>query len=135
MRTAATLLEPHLAGHAEERLVVIALDRRRHVLGVETMTVGNDACTVVCPRQIFRWALEQGRSGAHAIILAHNHPSGNPTPSQQDIDITNRVAAAGRIVGIPLLDHIVYVDALNWKSLSEQGHLTAYSAPASIINV
>lgn len=106
-RDAYRVLAPHLLGHAEERLVCVALDRRHRVIAVETLTTGNDCFAIVCPRQIYRWALMQGRSGASAIVIGHNHPSGNPTPSAQDREVTRRVRRAGEALGIPLLDHIV----------------------------
>jgi DNA repair protein RadC len=126
---AAAVFWPLLAGRAEEALVVLALDRRRKVLGSTVLTVGSDAFTVVDPRQVFRWALMQGRSGAAAVILAHNHPSGDPTPSSQDRDVTRRVAAAGRLLGIPLVDHLVCADdpsapdRLRFQSLAASGDL------------
>lgn len=104
---AYSVLAPHLEGWAEERLVVVALDRRNRPIATQTMTIGSAGHTVVCPRQIFRWALLQGRSGASGVILGHNHPSGDPTPSAQDIDVTRRVRRAGEVLGVPLLDHIV----------------------------
>ena len=101
------LFAPLLEGLAVEHFAVAALDRRNRVIAVETLTTGCDAFCIVDPKQIFRWALLQGRSGATGILLAHNHPSGDPTPSAQDHEVTRRVRRAGEIVGIKLLDHIV----------------------------
>ena len=115
---AYALVEAHLVGHKRERLVVAALDRRRKVIAVETLTIGSDAATIIDPKQIFSWALRQGRNGASAIIIAHNHPSGDPTPSYQDREVTLRVKRAGTLLGIPLLDHIV-VGANGYTSLAE----------------
>jgi len=111
-----------LVGQPEERLVCVAMDRHNRILAIKELTRGSDGFTVVDPRQIYRWALQQGRSGAFQIALAHNHPSGDPTPSEQDHDVTRRVAAAGRVLGITLVDHLV-VGHGNWTSLAEQGHL------------
>ena len=63
--------------------------------------------------------------GASAVILAHNHPSGDPTPPAQDRDVTRRVAAAGRILGVPLLDHLV-VGRNDWTSLADRGLLPSW---------
>jgi DNA repair protein RadC len=70
-------------------------------------------------------------SNAKSVILAHNHPSGNPVPSQQDVNLTKRLKDAGDLVGIPVLDHIV-VTADGCTSLAEEGHLTGYSAPPAL---
>jgi len=122
-RDAHRLFLPHLTGHATERLVVAALNRRRHAIAIETLTVGNECFTIVDPRQIYAWALRQGRSGASAILLAHNHPSGDPTPSAQDVDVTRRVIRAGRTLGLPLLDHIVVGSLGRYTSLAEASDL------------
>lgn len=121
-------LAPHLLGHGEERLVALALDRRRRPLGAQVLTIGTDRFCIVDPRQIYRWALLQGTTGAgaSAIIIGHNHPSGDPAPSAQDLDVTRRVAQAGRILGIPLLDHLVIAGTTGWCSLAQRGELPAY---------
>lgn len=124
------LLQPHMVGLGEEHLFVIGLNRKMKLIAYACLTVGNDQFTIVCPKQIFRWALKQGRSGASAVILAHNHPSGDPTPSPQDRDVTHRVAQAGRVLGITLADHLVMTDDA-FVSLAEQGEIPAYAALAA----
>ena len=119
------IVAPLLVGKTCENLVVVALNKRRHLLNAEILTVGSDAFTIVDPRQIFRWALMQGPSGASAIVLAHNHPSGDPTPSAQDKDVTKRISSAGRVLGIQLIDHIV-VGGTSFVSLAERGELPSY---------
>ncbi len=106
-----------------EKLAMLLLDRRRKVLALRLITIGSDGFTVVDPRQIFRIALD---IGAHAVILAHQHPSGDPSPSSQDRDVTKRVAAAGRAIGIALLDHLV-IAGDRYVSLAEQGELPYWS--------
>lgn len=113
--------EPGLVGLADEELHGLFLDRRRAVLGRRVLTRGCHAFTIVDPRQIFRVALQLGAS---AVILAHNHPSDDPTPSPQDVDVTARVARAGRVLGVPLLDHLVVARGA-WVSLAQRGHLPA----------
>lgn len=123
---AAAIVRPLLAGRGEERLVVVALDRRRNVIEVETLTIGGTAITIVEARQIFRWALTRKRA-TNAIIIAHNHPSGDPSPSTQDRDVTRRVAHAGRLLGIPLLDHVVIGVGSSFWSFAAAGDLPIYS--------
>jgi DNA repair protein RadC len=101
---AYTVLGPRLRSLQEEELVGLFLDRRHRPLACRRLTRGSDALTVVDPRHVFRIAVGVG---AASVILAHNHPSGDPTPSPQDREVTLRVAHAGRVLGIPLLDHLV----------------------------
>lgn len=127
---AADVFRPLLAGHIDERLVVAGLDRRRRLIATCVLTIGSSGFTVVDPRQIFRWAIGKcGRSGADAILMAHNHPSGDPTPSSQDADVTERVARAGRVLGIPLLDHLVIGEGRSFRSFAADGTLPPWSAP------
>jgi DNA repair protein RadC len=126
---AAAVVRPLLAGREDEALVVVALDRRHRVIDAAVLTVGSDAFTVVDGRQVFRWALTRRRP-AHAVILAHNHPSGDPTPSSQDREVTERVARMGRVLGMPVYDHIVIGSGESYTSLAEQGCLPAW-APAA----
>ncbi|MEQ1570997.1 MAG: DNA repair protein RadC [Myxococcota bacterium] len=106
-------LGPPLRGLADEELHALFLDRRHRPVAHRRLTRGNDALTVVDPRQVFRIAVGVGAS---AVILAHNHPSGDPTPSSQDRDVTDQVARAGRVLGIPLLDHLV-VGGAGYRSI------------------
>lgn len=110
----------------DEILSALFLDRRRRLLGGRTITMGSDGFTVVDPRQIFRIAFEMGAS---AVILAHNHPTGDATPSSQDRDVTERVARAGRVLGLPLLDHIVLGSDGSYTSFAERGELPPWVAP------
>jgi DNA repair protein RadC len=103
-----------------EVLLAVFLNRRGIPLGLRILTKGSDAFTIVDPRQILRSAIA---AEAVAMVLVHNHPSGDPTPSQQDRDVTRRVAAAARIIGIPLKDHIVVSAGGRFASLAAQGEL------------
>lgn len=107
----------------DEVLSVLFLDRRRRLLGGQILTVGSSAFTVVDPKQVFQRAIEMG---ADAVLLAHNHPSGEPTPSSQDYDVTDRVARAGRILGIRLVDHIVLGSGGRYVSMAEEGRISAW---------
>ncbi len=112
-------LVPGLAGLQQEELHGLFLDRRRRVLARRRLTSGSEGFTVVDPRQIFRVALGVG---AQAVVLAHNHPSGDPTPSRLDQQVTDRVVEAGRVLGIVLVDHLVVGDERS-VSFAEEGRL------------
>lgn len=101
---AAALLVPGLRGLPCEELHALYLDRRNRPLAHRALTRGSDAYTVVDPRQVFRPAVQLGAVG---VVLAHNHPSGDPTPSAQDRDVTRRVRRAGEVLGVTLVDHLV----------------------------
>ena len=103
-----------------EKLSALYLDRRNRVVGYRTLTIGSDGFTIVDPRQILRPAIELR---AISLILAHQHPSGDPTPSEQDIEVTKRVSSAGNILGVRLLDHIVMGSRGRFQSLAELGYL------------
>ncbi len=117
------VLGPGLATLADEELHALYLDRRRRVLARRRLTRGSDAFTVVDARQVYRVAVGMGAS---AVLLAHNHPSGDPTPSGQDRDVTERVARAGRVLGVPLVDHLV-VGGSRYVSLAEEGALPPWT--------
>ena len=111
------LFEPRLRDASFEELHALYLDRRRRPLGLRKLTSGSDQFTVVDARQIYRIGISVG---AAALILAHNHPSGDPTPSVQDCDVTRRVASAGQAIGISLLDHLVLGDQ-TYTSMAQRG--------------
>jgi len=115
---------PRMGSLEEEELHGLFLNRRNTVLSYRMLTRGNDAHTIVDPRQVYRDAV---RVGAHALIVSHNHPSGDPAPSQADVDVTHRLATAGRMLGIDLLDHII-VAGPRHRSLREAGLLPPMSA-------
>ncbi len=100
-----------------EQFRIVLLDAKNHVLGVRVVSVGSLSSSIVHPREIFKEAI--ARSSA-AIILVHNHPSGDPTPSQEDVEVTRRLEEAGRLLGIEVLDHIVVGDN-RYVSFRERG--------------
>ena len=87
-----------------EHLVCLDLDTRHRILGRRVVGIGSVAGVECHPREVFRGAVI---ASAAAIILVHNHPSGDPTPSAQDLDLTERLTEVGKVLGIPLLDHVV----------------------------
>jgi DNA repair protein RadC len=101
----------------QEQFMVIHLTAKNHVLAVETITEGTLTASLVHPREVFKPAI---RRCAHAIILAHNHPSGDPTPSREDREVTRRLIEVGKLVGIEVLDHIV-IGKGRYVSFRERG--------------
>lgn len=100
----AVLLRPLLRDRAQEVFVSLLLDGRHRLFGYAEVSCGTITSTVVHPREVYGPAVRQG---AAALICAHNHPSGDPEPSQEDLEITRRLIESGRILGIPVLDHLV----------------------------
>jgi DNA repair protein RadC len=100
-----------------ERFLVVLLDGRHRVLRQEVVSQGTLTASLVHPREVFRTAL---REAAAALILVHNHPSGDPTPSPEDREITARLARAGEILGVRVLDHVVVAER-GYCSLREEG--------------
>lgn len=89
----------------KEKFVVAILNTSNHVQAIEIVTQGTLNSSLVHPREVFRPAIV---FSAASIIVCHNHPSGNPEPSQEDIAITKQLQEASRIIGIPLFDHIIF---------------------------
>lgn len=116
-KDAADYLMEDLRYLQKEHFVCLFLNTKNHVIGQETLSMGTLNSSLVHPREVFRAAIK--RSSA-SIICAHNHPSGDPAPSPEDIHLTNRLVEAGQIIGIDVLDHIVIGDR-TFVSLKEQG--------------
>lgn len=116
---AVALVTPLLSGRDREHCVLVTLDTRRRLLGVRTVSVGTVDHTFMAPREVFRDALS---AGASAVVVAHNHPSGDPDPSPDDRLITRRLAAAGATLGVELVDHLIIGDPA-WVSLARLGVL------------
>lgn len=113
----AYLLLTDMADLEQETLRVLLLDTRGRVLTIHTLYMGNVNTTLVRPGEIFREAI---RRNAVSLIVAHNHPSGDPTPSAEDLAITRDLIAAGRLLGIEVLDHLI-IGQGRYVSLREQG--------------
>ena len=88
----------------QEHFIVLFLDTRKKLIKKKTLFIGTLDSTIIHPREIFNNAIRESSS---SIILIHNHPSGNPMPSQEDIIITKQIKQAGEIIGIPVLDHVI----------------------------
>ncbi|MFC4809000.1 RadC family protein [Paenibacillus sp. GCM10023250] len=116
---AANLMMEELRYLKQEHFVCLYLNTKNQVILTETLSVGTLNATLVHPREVFRAAIKCSSS---SLICLHNHPSGDPTPSPEDIALTRRLAEAGELVGIDVLDHLVIGDN-RFISLKEQGHL------------
>ncbi|MDF2725173.1 MAG: repair protein RadC [Paenibacillus sp.] len=116
-RDVALLLSEELRYLQKEHFVCLFLNTKNHVIGQETLSIGSLDASIVHPREVFRAAIK--RSSA-SLICVHNHPSGDPTPSPEDVDITRRLVEAGSIIGIEVLDHVIIGDVKN-SSLKELG--------------
>ena len=101
------LIAPELRGLEREAFLVLLLDGRHRLRRCEWVSEGTLTTSLVHPREFFRPAV---RESAAAVIAVHNHPSGDPEPSLEDLEVTRRLAAAGRTLGIPLLDHVVVTE-------------------------
>jgi len=117
---AATLLMPRLAHLQREESVVLLLDRRHRVLREASVGVGGVAHAPMEPREVFSAAFRE--PGVAALLVAHNHPSGEPTPSADDLAITRRLARGADLIGLEFVDHLI-IAATGWKSLVEAGAL------------
>jgi DNA repair protein RadC len=120
----AALLRDEAVGYRVERLQVLLLNTRRRLIRMETVAEGLLDQILVHAREVFRPAIT---ANAHALILVHNHPSGDPTPSEPDIRVTRDLIRAGRLLKIEVLDHIILgrrstERPQDWCSLRELGH-------------
>ena len=102
-----------------EHFQAVLLNTKNAVLEVEDISVGTLNSSLVHPREVFKQAVKKS---ANAVLLGHNHPSGDPTPSPEDLQITKRLAEAGKLIGIEVLDHIIIGDK-SYYSFKEQGLL------------
>lgn len=101
-----------------ERLVVVALDRKGRVLDKAVLATGSDRWVVFDTRHILRWAF---RCEAESILVAHNHPDGDPEPSAEDVAVTRKLASQCQILDVRLLDHLVIGDSQCYVSMLERG--------------
>ena len=113
----ANLLQAEMAALEQEHLRVLLLNTKNQVLRTEEVYVGNVNSSIVRPAEVFRPAV---RDNAPSIIIVHNHPSGNPTPSPEDVNITRELVAAGKLLSIELLDHLVIGSGGRYVSLNEK---------------
>ena len=119
-KDAAAYVMTDLSGLQQEHFVALFLNVKNEVLHRQTIFIGGLNTTIVHPRELFKEAV---RRSAASVIVMHNHPSGNPTPSEEDVLVTKRLVKAGEILGIQLLDHII-IGEYNFVSLKEKGYIS-----------
>ncbi len=109
------------AAFDRENFVLVTLDSKNRMIGYHTVSVGSLATSIVHPREVFKPAVLL--ENAAAVIFLHNHPSGDPAPSREDHECTNRLTAAAKILGIRVLDHVIF-GATEYFSFADAGILT-----------
>lgn len=112
-------LYPYMRENKRESFVELCLDTKNQIIRETTISIGSLNANIVHPREVFKEALTY--SAAH-IIVAHNHPSGDPAPSREDIEITKKLVDTGNIMGITVLDHVIIGDGRHF-SMKEAGHI------------
>jgi DNA repair protein RadC len=110
---------PRMREQKKENFIELCLDTKNQIIREEIISIGSLNANVVHPREVFKTALAV--SAAH-IIVAHNHPSGDPTPSREDIEVTKKLIEAGKIIGVDVLDHVIIGDGRHF-SMKEAGHI------------
>jgi DNA repair protein RadC len=118
-KDAHEILSVYMSGLDRENFVVAMVDTKNKIIGINTVSVGNLDSAPVHPREVFKPAI---LSNAAGIFLAHNHPSGDTTPSEPDVNITKRLVEAGNILGIKVLDHLI-ISNDRYTSLLEIGRM------------
>lgn len=113
------IVKPLLEECDRERLVVCCLNAKNEPTNISIVSIGSLSTSIVHPREVFKTAVI---SNSASIIIAHNHPSGDPIPSKEDISITERLKESGKIIGINLIDHLIIGDS-KYLSLKEEGYL------------
>jgi len=113
----AALVAGRLKGKKREHFLAILLDTRNQLIKVSEISVGSLDTSIVHPREVFKEAIS---ASAASVIFVHNHPSGDPQASEDDIELTKRLSTAGEIIGIDVLDHIIIGDK-NYLSLKRVG--------------
>jgi DNA repair protein RadC len=114
----ARLLQPALRDLDREHFVAVLLTTKNQVIDMVTVAIGSLAASLVHPREVLKPAIQ---ASAAALVVAHNHPTGNPEPSREDIEFTRRLQSCCDLVGIRLLDHVIIGDG-TFESLKASGH-------------
>ncbi len=113
------LLMPEISGLHQEEFRVLMLNIKNNLIRKSVISIGTISETLIHPREIFREAIKES---AASIIIAHNHPSGDLKPSREDIETTKRLLKVSRLIGIPLLDHLI-LTSTSYCSMQEQGYI------------
>lgn len=124
-KVAVEIIRNHIDDSDREMFVAMALDTRNNCIGISTIAVGNLDSAIVHPREVLKFAI---LANAASLIFAHNHPSGDPSPSDDDYKLTTRLIQAADIVGIDVLDHIILGSEGRLYSFARTGSLRKPSA-------
>ncbi len=116
----AKVVYKHLRGADREHFVGLYLNAFNRLIGIHTVSVGSLSASLVHPREVFKLAC---LLNAASVIVAHNHPSGNLEPSSEDLTLTKQLVDAGKILGIPLHDHVIVNEHNGYTSLAERGYV------------
>ncbi|MGV3135969.1 JAB domain-containing protein [Brevibacillus agri] len=119
-KDAVGLFQKFLEETDREQFFLLCLSTKNEPVAIHTVSVGSLDASIVHPREVFKAAV---LANAASVIVAHNHPSGDPTPSREDIEVTRRLQEAGELLGIPVLDHIVVGMEGSFCSLKEKGYM------------
>ena len=114
----AKIIKAYIGNSDRENFVVACLDIRGNITALNTVSIGTINETSVHPREVFKVAI---LANSISIVIAHNHPSGDTSPSREDVEFTKRIVNAGKIIGIEVLDHIVIGDDEEYTSFKESG--------------
>ncbi len=112
-----TLMYPKMREQKKERFITLYLDTKNQILKEETVSIGSLNASIVHPREVFKSALLESSA---SVIMIHNHPSGDPSPSREDIMVTEKLVEGGKLLGIDVLDHIIIGDG-KYVSLKDEG--------------
>jgi DNA repair protein RadC len=113
-RAVVKAIRASIQDKAKEHFKLLLLNTRNRIIGIAAISTGTANASLVHPREVFKAAIAHG---AASVVLAHNHPSGNPEPSDDDVSLTRRLVEAGRLLGIEVLDHIIvtHKDSISFK--------------------
>ncbi|HII00477.1 TPA: JAB domain-containing protein [Methanosarcinaceae archaeon] len=112
-----TLMYPKMREQKKEKFITLYLDTKNQILKEETVSIGSLNASIVHPREVFKSALLESSA---SVIMIHNHPSGDPSPSREDILVTEKLVEGGKLLGIDVLDHIIIGDG-KYVSLKDEG--------------
>src|SRR5512145_1945497 len=112
-----TLMYPKMREQKKERFITLYLDTKNQILKEEVVSIGSLNASIVHPREVFKSALMESSA---SVIMVHNHPSGDPSPSREDIMVTEKLVEGGKLLGIDILDHIIIGDG-RYVSLKDEG--------------
>lgn len=118
-KLAAQIISEYLGLQHQEHFVVVLLDTKNKVRGIQTVHIGGLSSSIVEPKSVFRAAIAGGNVAS--ILIGHNHPSGDTTPSMEDIAVTKRLVEGGELLGIQVLDHVIVGEDGAYMSFREKG--------------